>query len=118
MSMPRLPSASRKEPEYRYILSYSPYDNLAAKAYPAMLVMTSFNDSQVMYWEPTKYVARMRRLKTDANPLLLKVNLDPVGHGGKSGRYEQLRERAFEDAWILQQMRVVTSESKTHTSAN
>ncbi len=108
----------RKETEYRYILSYSPYDNLAAKAYPAMLVLTSFNDSQVMYWEPAKYVARMRRLKTDANPLLLKVNLDPAGHGGKSGRYEQLRERAFEDAWMLQQLGVAPVESTVPGSTN
>jgi oligopeptidase B len=80
--------------------SYSPYDNLAAKDYPAMLVETSLNDSQVMYWEPAKYVARLRRLKTDSNPLLLRVNMD-AGHGGASGRYEFLREIAFTYAFVL-----------------
>ena len=85
---------------YDYMKSYSPYDNLAAKDYPAMLVETSFNDSQVMYWEPAKYVARMRRLKTDRNPLLLRVNMD-AGHGGASGRYEFLKETAFTYAFIL-----------------
>ncbi len=85
---------------FDYMKSYSPYDNLAAKDYPAMLVDTSFNDSQVMYWEPAKYVARLRRLKTDGNPLLLRVNMD-AGHGGASGRYEFLREIAFTYAFVL-----------------
>ncbi len=80
--------------------SYSPYDNLSAKDYPAMLVETSLNDSQVMYWEPAKYVARLRRLKTDGNPLLLRVNMD-AGHGGASGRYEFLKEIAFTYAFVL-----------------
>jgi len=80
--------------------SYSPYDNLAAKDYPAMLAETSLNDSQVMYWEPAKYVARLRRLKTDGNPLLLRINMD-AGHGGASGRYEFLREIAFTYAFVL-----------------
>ena len=88
--------------EYDYLRSYSPYDNLAAKAYPAILVRTSLNDSQVMYWEPAKYVAKLRTLKTDANPLLFKVNL-AAGHGGSSGRYDALRETAFNYAWILTQ---------------
>ncbi|HEV8525237.1 MAG TPA: prolyl oligopeptidase family serine peptidase [Terriglobales bacterium] len=85
---------------YDYMKSYSPYDNLAAKDYPAMLVETSINDSQVMYWEPAKYVARLRWLKTDGNPLLLRVNMD-AGHGGASGRYEFLREIAFTYAFVL-----------------
>jgi oligopeptidase B len=85
---------------YDYMKSYSPYDNLAANGYPAMLVETSLNDSQVMYWEPAKYVARLRRLKTDRNPLLLRVNMD-AGHGGASGRYEFLREIAFTYAFVL-----------------
>jgi oligopeptidase B len=85
---------------YDYMKAYSPYDNLAAKAFPAMLVETSLNDSQVMYWEPAKYVARMRRLKTDRNPLLLRINMD-AGHGGASGRYEFLREIAFTYAFVL-----------------
>jgi len=90
---------------YDYIKSYCPYSNLERKAYPAMLVKTAFNDSQVMYWEPAKYVARLRRLKTDENPLLLKTNLD-AGHGGASGRYDYLREVAFDYAFILWQMGV------------
>ncbi len=77
---------------------------LAARAYPAILVTTSFNDSQVMYWEPAKYVAKLRTLKTDSNPLLLKIKLDPAGHGGASGRYDALRDRAFEVAWMLSQV--------------
>jgi oligopeptidase B len=89
------------EAQYRYIRSYSPYDNLEAKAYPTILVKTSFDDSQVMYWEPAKYVAKLRTLKTDANPLLLKIKLDPAGHGGASGRYDALHEVAFDYAWIL-----------------
>jgi oligopeptidase B len=79
---------------------YSPYDNVRAQAYPSMLVMTSLNDSQVMYWEPAKWVARLRATKTDRNPLYLKVNM-AGGHGGSSGRYERLRETAFRYAFIL-----------------
>jgi oligopeptidase B len=93
-----------QKPTFDYMRSYSPYDNLAAKGYPAILVTTSFNDSQVMYWEPAKYVAKLRALKTDANPLLLKTKLDPAGHGGASGRYDALRDRAFEVAWMLSQV--------------
>jgi oligopeptidase B len=92
--------------QYRYMKSYSPYDNLSAKAYPTMLVKTSYNDSQVMYWEPAKYVAKLRALKTDANPLVFHVNMDPAGHGGKSGRYERLRETAFDYAFLLWQLGV------------
>lgn len=94
------------EAEYRYIKSYSPYDNLEAKAYPAILVESSYNDSQVMYWEPAKYVAKLRALKTDENPLVFHINMDPAGHGGKSGRYDHLRERAFEYAFLLWQLGV------------
>jgi len=89
---------------YDYMKTYSPYDNLEKRAYPAMLVTTSFNDSQVMYWEPAKYVARLRTLKTDHNPLLLKIKMDPAGHGGASGRYERLHDQAFEYAWMLSQV--------------
>ena len=85
---------------YEYIGSYAPYDNLEAKPYPAMLVTTGLWDSQVMYYEPTKYVARLRRLKTDSNPLLLHVNM-AAGHGGKSGRFERLRQVAMEQAFFL-----------------
>ena len=88
---------------YDYMLSYSPYDNLAKKNYPPILVTTSLNDSQVMYWEPAKYVAKLRTLKTDANPLLFKCNM-AAGHGGPSGRYDALKERAFEWAWLLTQV--------------
>ncbi|HVF56674.1 MAG TPA: S9 family peptidase [Pyrinomonadaceae bacterium] len=88
---------------YEYMKSYSPYDNLEAKEYPAMLVKTSLNDSQVMYWEPAKYVARLRALKTDQNVLLLKTNMG-AGHGGASGRYDFLRETAFDYAFILTQL--------------
>ena len=92
-----------KKEEYDYIKTYSPYDNLRKGAYPAMLVMTSFNDSQVFYHEPAKYVARLRTLKTDANPLLLKTNM-AAGHGGASGRYDYLHEAAFEWAFVLVQL--------------
>ncbi len=88
--------------QYEYMKSYSPYDNLEAKAYPAMLVKTSFDDSQVMYWEPAKYVAKLRTLKTDKNPLILKTNM-AGGHGGSSGRYDRLREIAFDYAFLLTQ---------------
>ncbi len=92
-----------KPDEYKYMRSYSPYDNLEKKAYPTILVKTSFNDSQVMYHEPAKYVAKLRTLKTDSNPLLLKTNM-AAGHGGSSGRYDYLKEIAFDYAFILSQM--------------
>ena len=94
----------KKEAEFDYMITYSPYDNIAAKAYPNMLVRTSFNDSQVMYWEPAKYVAKMRALRTDHNILILKTNLSPAGHGGASGRYDRLHDAAFDYAFILTQM--------------
>ena len=90
----------RNPEHYAYIRSYSPYDNVEAKAYPHLLVTTSLNDSQVMFWEPAKWVAKLRALKTDVNPLYLKVNL-AGGHGGSSGRYDRLREIAFKYAFIL-----------------
>ena len=89
--------------DYFYIKSYCPYTNLQPKAYPAMLVKTGLNDSQVMYWEPAKYVAKLRRLKTDSNPLLFKINM-AAGHGGASGRYDYLREIALDYAFLLQQI--------------
>ncbi|MEL6190944.1 MAG: S9 family peptidase [Bacteroidota bacterium] len=85
---------------YEYIKSYSPYDNLEAKAYPSMLVTTGLHDSQVQYWEPAKYVAKLRELKTDKNPLLLHTNME-AGHGGKSGRFEGLKEIAMEYAFLF-----------------
>ncbi len=87
---------------YDYMRSYSPYDNIEKKAYPAMLVTTGLNDSQVMYWEPAKYVAKLRTYKTDQNPLLLKINM-AAGHGGASGRYDALKESSFNFAWMLGQ---------------
>ena len=95
----------KSKENFQYMLSYSPYDNVAAKAYPAMLVKTSLNDSQVLFHEPAKWVAKLRTMKTDKNPLLLKVNMG-AGHGGASGRYDALREAAFDYAFILTQMGV------------
>ncbi|MGA7751587.1 MAG: S9 family peptidase [Candidatus Sulfotelmatobacter sp.] len=94
----------KEKAAYEYMITYSPYDNIEAKAYPDMLVKTSFNDSQVMYWEPAKYVAKMRATRTDHNILIFKVNLSPAGHGGASGRYDRLKESAFDYAYILTQM--------------
>ena len=88
---------------FEYMLRYSPYDNLEAKAYPAMLVKTSLYDSQVMYWEPAKYVAKLRTLKTDGNSLLLHTNMT-AGHGGASGRYDYLKEVAMDYAFILREL--------------
>ena len=87
---------------YDYMLTYSPYDNVAQQAYPAMLVTTGLWDSQVQYWEPAKWVAKLRRLKTDEHPLLFRVNME-AGHGGRSGRFQAYRERAEEYAFILDQ---------------
>jgi oligopeptidase B len=88
---------------YEYLLSYSPYDNVRAQAYPAMFVTTGLWDSQVQYYEPAKWVAKLRALKTDENPLLLHVDMD-AGHGGKSGRFQRYREIAMEYAFILDQL--------------
>ncbi|MFZ3324171.1 MAG: S9 family peptidase [Usitatibacter sp.] len=87
---------------YKYMRSYSPYDNIRKKAYPAILAETSLNDSQVGYWEAAKYVAKLRSLKTDGNPLLLKTIME-AGHGGASGRYDALKEVAFTYAFVLDQ---------------
>ena len=92
-----------KKPEFDYMIKYSPYDNIKAQKYPAMLVQVSLNDSQVPYWEGTKFVAKLRATKTDANPLILKANMG-AGHGGSSGRYDALRETAFSYAFMLWQM--------------
>lgn len=90
---------------YDYMRSYSPYDNIERKGYPAMLVTTGLNDSQVMYWEPAKYVAKLRAFKTDNNVLLLKTNMG-AGHGGASGRFDAIRENAFNMAWMLSQWEI------------
>jgi oligopeptidase B len=89
--------------DYFYMKTYCPYTNLERKAYPAMLLKTGLNDSQVMYWEPAKYVAKLRTLKTDSNALLLKTNMG-AGHGGASGRYDYLREIALDYAFLLTQL--------------
>ncbi|HET7890385.1 MAG TPA: S9 family peptidase [Candidatus Sulfotelmatobacter sp.] len=94
----------KQKAAFDYMITYSPYDNVEAKNYPDMLVKTSFNDSQVMYWEPAKYVAKMRATRTDHNTLILKTNLSPAGHGGASGRYDRLHESAFDYAYILREM--------------
>jgi oligopeptidase B len=97
---PKLPE------QYAWMRAYSPYDNLRAGAYPAMLVRSGLNDTQVAYWEPAKYVARLRTLKTDPNPLLFKINLE-VGHGGASGRFDSLREIAEDDVFLLVELGLV-----------
>lgn len=94
----------KEKPAFDYMITYSPYDNIENKLYPNILVRTSFNDSQVMYWEPAKYVAKMRALRTDHNLLILKTKMDPGGHGGSSGRYDRLKDNAFDYAFFLTQM--------------
>jgi len=89
-----------EEQYYRYMLSYSPYDQVKAKAYPNMLVTTGLHDSQVQYFEPAKWVAKLRAMKTDRNRLLLKTNME-AGHGGASGRYRRYRDIAFQYAFML-----------------
>ena len=92
-----------KRPEYYdYMLSYSPYDNVVAKDYPALLVTTALEDSQVQYFEPAKWVAKLRALKTDDNPLLFTCEMSAAGHGGVSGRYKKYEETALEYAFILE----------------
>lgn len=88
---------------YDYMKSYSPYDNVEAKDYPDMLITAGLNDSRVKYWEPAKWTAKLRELKTDNNILLLKTNMS-AGHGGASGRYESLKELAFDYAFILDRL--------------
>jgi oligopeptidase B len=90
----------KAEDFYHFIKSYSPYDNVEEKNYPALLVTTGFHDSQVQYWEPAKWVARLRDRKTDRNPLLLHCKMD-TGHGGASGRFRQLEEVALEYAFLI-----------------
>ncbi|NRB58938.1 MAG: S9 family peptidase [Winogradskyella sp.] len=89
-----------EETFYNYMKSYSPYDNVTGQNYPNMLVTSGLHDSQVQYWEPTKWVAKLRDLKTDSNKILLRTNMD-AGHGGASGRFESLKEDAEEFAFLL-----------------
>src|SRR5207244_12799089 len=95
----QLPTAD----DYFYMKAHCAYTHLAATNYPAVLVKTVLNDSQVMYWKPAKYVARLRTLKRDDNPLLFKINMG-AGHGGASGRYDYLREIALDYAFLLTQL--------------
>ena len=92
------------ETYYQYMMSYSPFDNVAAQSYPNMLVTTGLHDSQVQYWEPAKWVAKLREMKTDNNLLLLFTNMD-AGHGGASGRFEQYRETALEYAFLCKMIK-------------
>jgi oligopeptidase B len=94
-----------KKPFYDYMLTYSPYDNIKAQAYPAIYVSTGLWDSQVQYYEPTKWVARLRATKTDTNPLLFRVNME-AGHGGKSGRFRTYEEQSEYIAFVLKTLKV------------
>jgi oligopeptidase B len=93
----------QKREFYDYMLSYSPYDQIERKAYPAMFVGTGLWDSQVQYYEPAKYVAKLRAMKTDRNPLVFRVNME-AGHGGKSGRFQRYRSNAEYYAFMLEQL--------------
>jgi len=99
----------KEEPAYRRMLSYSPYDNVKDAAYPAMLVTTGFHDSQVQYWEPAKWVARLRDHQRGHAPILLHTNMD-AGHGGASGRFERLKEVALDYAFVLWQAGLVDAK--------
>ena len=94
-----------EKPAYDYMLSYSPYDNLMARSYPVMFIGTGLWDSQVQYYEPAKYVAKLRKLKTDHNPLVFRINME-AGHGGKSGRLRRYRDQAEYVAFMLNEMGV------------
>ncbi len=104
-----------EKPAFDYMMKYSPYDNIKAQNYPAMLVQVSLNDSQVPYWEGAKFVAKLRATKTDKNLLLLKTNMG-AGHGGASGRYDALRETAFTYAFMLWQMGVPATATSTSSA--
>jgi len=106
----------QKPEQYKYMRSYSPYDNVEKKAYPWLLVTTSLNDSQVMFFEPAKWVAKLRAMKTDGNPLYFKINL-AGGHGGSSGRYDRLRETAFRYSFVLDAVGLAKGPSPTEQAA-
>ena len=101
----------RKKSFYDYILSYSPYDNVSAQPYPAILVFTALWDSQVQYYEPAKWVAKLRATKTDSNPLVFTIDM-AAGHGGKSGRFQRYRDSALEYAFILDRLGEVASSPR------
>lgn len=88
---------------FEYMLSYSPYDNLRTTAYPSILISTGLNDPRVAYWEPAKFTAKLRELKTNDTLVLLKTNFD-AGHAGASGRYDYLKEVAFEYAFLIERL--------------
>ncbi|HTU99587.1 MAG TPA: S9 family peptidase [Luteitalea sp.] len=106
----------KKKEFYDYMLSYSPYDQLSKKAYPAMLVTTGLWDSQVQYWEPAKYVAKLRTLDTSSSPVLFRVNME-AGHGGRSGRFQRLEQVALEYAFILQQLGRTSASASTSSAS-
>jgi len=105
----------RQPDEYDYMLSYSPYDQVKAQAYPHMMVTTGLFDSQVQYFEPVKWVSRLRRLKTDGNDLILTIDMT-AGHSGPSGRYERYQETAMEYAFILDRLVPTASTVNTKNS--
>jgi oligopeptidase B len=105
---------ARDRAAWATMLEYSPYDNVRAQAYPALLATTGLWDSQVQYWEPAKWVARLRRLKTDDRPVLLRANLE-AGHGGKSGRFQRYHELAEEYAFVLGLAGAVSSPSSQNS---
>ena len=86
--------------EFDWMLEYSPYDNVEAKEYPPILITSGYNDPRVQYWEPAKWIAKLRAIKTDRNPLLLEMKMD-TGHGGQSGRYDAMKDWAFRYSFIL-----------------
>ena len=90
----------RQDEYYAYMLSYSPYDNVAARDYPPMLITGGLNDPRVGFWEPAKFVAKLRALRTNDGPLLLKMEMG-AGHGGPSGRYERWRDEALVQAFLI-----------------
>ena len=94
---------------YDYMKSYSPYDQVSLKNYPNMLITTGFHDSQVQYWEPAKWIAKLRELRTDKNLLFLHTNME-AGHGGASGRFEALKETAREFTFFLALENKITAE--------
>ena len=99
---------------YDYMKTYSPYDNVKKQKYPAMLIRASLNDSQVPYWEAAKWAARLRALKTDDNQLFLKTNLG-AGHGGASGRYDYLKDIAFDYSFLLDQLGLAVRADQKET---
>ena len=99
---------------YDYMKTYSPYDNIRKQPYPAMLIRVSLNDSQVPYWEGAKFVAKLRALKTDKHVLVLKTNMG-AGHGGASGRYDYLRDTAFDYSFLVSQLRLPEKHPQIHS---